>query len=104
MYEGYKGMHTGVGDLDNTRMVLDRLKSEKRDLADQLESAKSSRVELNKKCKESLSDQKERRKLARRTGKDQRMNSGLGRNRSHSNSMTPHSQTSATWSRSDFVG
>ena len=45
-------------------MALDRLKSEKRDLADQLESAKSSRVELNKKSKESLSDQKERHKLA----------------------------------------
>ena len=29
-----QGMQTGVGDLENTRMSLDRLKSEKRDLAD----------------------------------------------------------------------
>ena len=57
-------MQTGVGDLANTRMALDRLKSEKRDLANQLESAKSSRVEVSKKCKESLSELKERHKLS----------------------------------------
>ena len=48
-----QGMQTVVGDLVNNWMVLDRLKSEKRDLADQLDSAKSSRVELNKKPRNS---------------------------------------------------
>ena len=58
-----QGMQTGVGDMVNTPMALDRSKSEKRDLADQLESAKTSRVEVTKKYKESLSDLKERHTL-----------------------------------------
>ena len=59
-----QSMQTGLGDMANTRMALDRVKSEKRDLGTQLEAAKSSRVEVSKKCKESLSELKERHKLS----------------------------------------
>ena len=55
---------TGMGELNISQVTVERLKSEKKALAEQLSSAKSSGKDFAKKSKEALADQKDRHKLA----------------------------------------